>query len=32
MVLARRELNRWAKRAEAEAGGELDPKHVARAI
>ncbi len=32
MVLARRELNRWAKRAEAEAGGELDPKHVQRAI
>jgi acyl-CoA dehydrogenase len=32
MVLARRELNRWAKRAEAEASGELDPRHVARAI
>ena len=26
MVLARRELNRWAKRAEAEAGGELEPR------
>ncbi len=32
MVLARRELNRWAKRAEAEAAGELDPKHARRAI
>jgi acyl-CoA dehydrogenase len=32
MVLARRELNRWAKRAEAEAAGELDPRHVQRAI
>ena len=30
MVLARRELNRWAKRAEAEAAGELDPKHARR--
>ena len=26
MVLARRELNRWAKRAEAEAAGELEPE------
>ena len=25
MVLARRELNRWSKRAEAEEGGELTP-------
>jgi acyl-CoA dehydrogenase len=32
MVLARRELNRWAKRAEAEAAGELDPRHARRAI
>jgi alkylation response protein AidB-like acyl-CoA dehydrogenase len=32
MVLARRELNRWAKRAEAEAGGELDPRHAPRPI
>ncbi len=32
MVLARRELNRWAKRAEAEAAGELEPKHAPRAI
>src|ERR1044072_5538987 len=32
MVLARRELNRWAKRAEAEASGELDPKHTPRPI
>jgi len=32
MVLARRELNRWSKRAEAEAAGELDPKHARRAI
>ncbi len=32
MVLSRRELNRWAKRAEAETAGELEPKHVARAI
>ena len=29
MVLARRELNRWSKRAEAEAAGELpEPKHA----
>ncbi|MBS1883677.1 MAG: acyl-CoA dehydrogenase family protein, partial [Actinobacteria bacterium] len=33
MVLARRELNRWAKRAEAEASGEpLDPPHPARMV
>jgi acyl-CoA dehydrogenase len=32
MVLARRELNRWSKRAEAAAAGELDPKHARRAI
>jgi hypothetical protein len=30
MILARRELNRWSKR--AEAAGELDPKHIARMI
>jgi hypothetical protein len=28
MVLARRELNRWSKRAEAEASGApLEPRH-----
>jgi acyl-CoA dehydrogenase len=32
MVLARRELNRWAKRAEAEAAGELEPRHAQRMI
>jgi transcriptional regulator with XRE-family HTH domain len=32
MVLARRELNRWAKRAEAEATGELTSKHAPRPI
>jgi acyl-CoA dehydrogenase len=32
MVLARRELNRWAKRAEAEEAGELSAKHAPRAI
>ena len=33
MVLARRELNRWAKRAEAEANGEpLEPPHPARMV
>jgi acyl-CoA dehydrogenase len=33
MVLARRELNRWAKRAEAEAGGEpLEPRHPTRMV
>ena len=32
MVLARRELNRWTKRAEAEASGELEPRHAPRPI
>ena len=32
MVLARRELNRWAKRAEAEEAGTLDPRHAPRPI
>ena len=32
MVLARRELNRWAKRAEAEAEGNLEPRHAARMV
>ncbi|HET8954872.1 MAG TPA: acyl-CoA dehydrogenase family protein [Solirubrobacterales bacterium] len=32
MVLARRELNRWAKRAEAEAEGDLEPRHAARMV
>jgi acyl-CoA dehydrogenase len=32
MVLARREINRWAKRAEAEAAGELDPRHATRMV
>ncbi len=32
MVLARRELNRWSKRAEAEASGELEPRHPARMV
>jgi acyl-CoA dehydrogenase len=32
MVLARRELNRWSKRAEAEAEGNLDPRHAARMV
>jgi acyl-CoA dehydrogenase len=32
MVLARRELNRWAKRAEAEATDELSSKHAPRPI
>ncbi len=32
MVLARRELNRWAKRAEAEAEGNLEPRHVTRMV
>jgi acyl-CoA dehydrogenase len=32
MVLARRELNRWAKRAEAEQAGELTSRHAPRAI
>jgi len=30
--LARRELNRWAKRAEAEAEGTLEPRHPARMV
>jgi hypothetical protein len=33
MVLARRELNRWSKRAEAEASGEpLEPRHATRPV
>jgi acyl-CoA dehydrogenase len=32
MVLARRELNRWAKRSEAEAEGNLEPRHAARMV
>jgi acyl-CoA dehydrogenase len=32
MVLARRELNRWAKRAEAEAEGTLEPRHAVRMV
>jgi acyl-CoA dehydrogenase len=32
MVLARRELNRWAKRDEAAAAGELEPKHAPRMV
>jgi acyl-CoA dehydrogenase len=33
MVLARRELNRWSKRAEAEASGApLEPRHPARMV
>jgi len=33
MVLARRELNRWSKRAEAEAAGEQpEPRHAPRQI
>jgi acyl-CoA dehydrogenase len=32
MVLARRELNRWSKRAEAEAEGNLEPRHAARMV
>ncbi len=32
MVLARRELNRWSKRAEAEAEGTLEPRHAARMV
>jgi acyl-CoA dehydrogenase len=32
MVLARRELNRWAKRAEAEAEGNLEPRHASRMV
>jgi acyl-CoA dehydrogenase len=32
MVLARRELNRWAKRAEAEQSGDLTSRHAPRPI
>ena len=33
MVLARRELNHWSKRAEAEAAGEQpEPRHAPRPI
>jgi acyl-CoA dehydrogenase len=32
MVLARRELNRWAKRAEAEVEGNLEPRHATRMV
>jgi acyl-CoA dehydrogenase len=32
MVLARRELNRWAKRTEAEASGELASAHAPRMV
>jgi acyl-CoA dehydrogenase len=32
MVLARRELNRWSKRAEAEAEGNLEPRHPPRMV
>jgi acyl-CoA dehydrogenase len=32
MVLARRELNRWSKRAEAEVEGNLEPRHAARMV
>ena len=32
MVLARRELNRWAKRAEAEASGTLTSAHATRMV
>ena len=32
MVLARRELNRWSKRAEAEAEGNLEPRHTTRMV
>jgi acyl-CoA dehydrogenase len=32
MVLARRELNRWAKRDEAEAEGNLEPRHPQRMV
>jgi acyl-CoA dehydrogenase len=32
MVLARRELNRWAKRDEAEAEGNLEPRHAPRMV
>jgi acyl-CoA dehydrogenase len=32
MVLARRELNRWAKRDEADAAGKLEPRHAPRMV
>jgi hypothetical protein len=32
MVLTRRELNRWAKREEAAASGELESKHAPRMV
>jgi hypothetical protein len=32
MVLARRDHNRWAKRAEAEAEGTLEPRHPPRMV
>jgi acyl-CoA dehydrogenase len=32
MVLARREINRWAKRDEAAAAGELKDKHAPRMV
>ena len=32
MVLARRELNRWAKRDEAEAAGNLESRHAPRMV
>jgi alkylation response protein AidB-like acyl-CoA dehydrogenase len=32
MVLARRELHRWAKRDEAAAAGELEPRHATRTV
>jgi acyl-CoA dehydrogenase len=32
MVVARRELNRWAKRDQAAAAGELEPKHATRMV
>ena len=32
LVIARFELNRWSKRAEAEASGDLATKHAPRAI
>ena len=32
MTIARHELNRWSKRAEAEAEGALEPRHAPRPI
>ncbi|MDX6622650.1 MAG: acyl-CoA dehydrogenase, partial [Solirubrobacterales bacterium] len=32
MVLARRELNRWRKREEAERAGTLEPRHAKRMV